>query len=265
MQGFCFILNLMFILEMMELLSKIIKWTNDNSGFISVVIFVLTLFIAWLSGLFQLIQRRPKFRIDLIEHDSFGCIFDLNRTHNDLPVNKTSFAVYLRLTNVGSAPSTIGKIRLGYVKSDLKPLWISSRLKNRKWIVETISKDDFNVLFEGSDRGKTIPFLKQRNRSYTNNNDTYLQEGRSQNGMVYFEQSESFGNWVPRLCPGEQKASIVIEIKDAYNRKHFGHFTIKMVTPEYAFRYNPYFGQTQIEYFKSDEKEGDTGKENQNG
>jgi hypothetical protein len=244
----------------MELLNEIIKWTNDNSGFLSVVIFVLTLVIAWLSGLFQAIRKKPKFKIDLIEHDSFGCIFDLNRTHNGLPVNKTSFAIYLRVTNIGNAPSTIGKIKLGYIKSDLKSLRTASRMKNRNWIPETISKDDFNVMFENSDRGKTIPFLKQRNWKYTNNTDTYLQEGKSQNGMVYFEQMESYGSWVPRLSDDGQKANIVIEIKDAYGRKHLKSFDIKMVTPEYAFRYNSYFGQTQIEYFKTEEAE-DSGQE----
>ena len=105
-------------------------------------------------------------------------------------------------------------------------------------------------MFENSDRGKTIPFLKQRNWKYANDTDTYLQEGKSQNGLVYFEQMESYGNWVPRLSDDGQKANIVIEIKDAYDRKHIKNFNIKMVTPEYAFRYNSYFGQTQIEYFK---------------
>jgi hypothetical protein len=246
----------------MELLNKIIKWTNDNSGFLSVVIFFLTLSIAWISGLFQLIRKRPRFRIEVIEHDTFGCIFDLNRTHNGFPVNKTSFAIYLRVTNVGNAPSTIGKIKLGYIKSDLNPLWISSMLKNRNWIIETISKDDFNLMFENSDRGKTIPFLKQRNRDYVNSNDTYLQEGKSQNGMVYFEQLESYGNWVPRISNDGQKANVVIEVKDVYNRKHFGYFEVKMVTPTEAFRYNQYFGQTQIEYFKSEEKEDNKNQEN---
>jgi hypothetical protein len=158
----------------------------------------------------------------------------------------------LRITNVGNAPSTIGKIKLGYIKSDLKALWIASMLRNRNWITETISKDDFNVWFENSDRAKTIPFLKQRNYSYTNDTNTYLQEGRSQNGMVYFEQVEAFGNWMPRLSDDGLKASIVIEVKDAYNKKHIRKFDIKMVTPEHAFSYNSYFGQTQIEYFKSD-------------
>lgn len=239
----------------MELIEGVINWTNDNSGFLSVVIFLLTLLIAWLSGLFQAINRKPKFRIDLIEHDSFGCIFDLKRTHNGLPINKTSFAIYLRVTNIGNAPSTIRKIKLGYIKSDLNPLWISSMMKNRQWISETISKDDFNVMFEGSSRGKVIPFLKQRNMNYNNSTDTYLQEGKSVNGMVYFEQMESFGNWVPRLSDDGRKANIVIMIRDVYNRKHTKHFDIKIVTPEDAFKYNSYFGQTQIEYFKDKSNE----------
>jgi hypothetical protein len=219
----------------------------ENAGFISVIVFI---HCAKVSGLFSAIRKKPKFQIDLIEAQTFGCIFDLQRTHNGFPVNKTSFAIYLRVTNIGNAPSSIGKIRLGYIKSDLKPLWIASKARNRNWIVETISKDDFNVNLENSERIKVIPFLKQRNRYYVNDIDTYLEVGKSRNGMVYFEQTESFGNWVPRISEKEEKTNILIEIKDAYGRKHQKSYDIKMVTPEYAFKHNPFFGQTEIEYFK---------------
>lgn len=121
--------------------------------------------------------------------------------------------------------------------------------------METIAKEDFNVNLENSERVKVIPFLKQRNRYYVNEIDTYLEVGKSRNGMVYFEQMESFGNWVPRLINKEEKANIVVEIKDAYGRKHLNSFDIKMVNPENAFKHNPYFGQTQIEYFNDNNEE----------
>lgn len=113
----------------MDILKQIIKWSNENAGFISVLVFILTLLIAKASGLFSALRKKPKFRIELIENQSFGCIFDLKRTHKGFPVNKTSFAIYLRVTNIGNAPSSIGKIRLGYIKSDPRPLWIASKTK----------------------------------------------------------------------------------------------------------------------------------------
>jgi TPP-dependent trihydroxycyclohexane-1,2-dione (THcHDO) dehydratase len=93
----------------MDILKQIINWSNENAGFISVIVFILTLLIAKVSGLFSAIRKKPKFQIDLIEAQTFGCIFDLQRTHNGFPVNKTSFAIYLRVTNIGNAPSSIGK------------------------------------------------------------------------------------------------------------------------------------------------------------
>ena len=229
---------------MKELFTDLINWTNKNSGFLGLLLFVLTLILGWISGLFKYIKKRPKFKIRIIKNATFGCIIDLDETHNNLPVHKTAFAIYLEVTNIGNAPSSIGKIKLGYLLSDLKPKWRTSR----NWIVETISKSDFIVEFENSDKARGFPFLKQANEIY-GKVDTYLEIGKSANGIVYFEQNEAYGSWMPRVNKDLKTTDLVIKIEDAFGGIHKKKFTLELVDPNYVLKFSPYFGQTQKEYF----------------
>jgi hypothetical protein len=236
---------------MRELFTDIINWTNKNSGFLGLVLFIFTLLISWVSGLFKYIKKRPNFKIRIIEDATFGCIIDLNRTHKDLPISKTAFAIYIEVTNIGNASSSIGKINLGYLLSDMKPKWRTSR----NWIVETFSKSDFRVEFKNSDKVKGYPFLKQSNE-VLGNVDTYLEVGKSANGIVYFEQSEAFGSWMPRLNTDLKTTDLIIKIEDAFGGTHKKKFILELSDPNYTLKFSPYFGQTQYEYFinKKDEQ-----------
>jgi hypothetical protein len=176
----------------------IIKWTNDNSGFVSVVIFGLTLLIARVSGLFSELRKRPGFRIDIIQQCTFATTFDLKKEFKGLPVTKTAVVIYFEITNIGNAPSSIGDIRVGYKRFDL------SIFSRRNWIGEKIAKADFRVAFKNNEHTKVYPFLKQRNNLYPNQSDTFLEIGKTQNGVVYFEQEESYGSWMPKDEQGRQ-------------------------------------------------------------
>jgi|SRR5690554_476850 len=138
------------------IVEEIIDWTNINSGFLGLLLFILTLVISWVSELFKFIRKRPKFKIGIIEKATFGSIIDLDKTHHDLPVYKIVFAIYIEVINVGNVFSFIGKINLGYLLSDMKSKWRTSR----NWIIETISKSDFKIRFENSDKVKGFLFLK---------------------------------------------------------------------------------------------------------
>ena len=228
----------------------IIEWLNNNAGFISVLIFIVLILIGWSTGFFKLLKNKPKLRIEIIEHSFFGSIIDLKWTYKNFPVNKTAFAIYLRVTNVGRAASSIGKIKLGYFKSDFSYRIFSKR----NWFKEIISKEDFKIEFENSDKIKVYPFLKQHNQYFQNNNDTFLPVGKSMNGMVYFEQDEAYGSWMPRLNNDKETTNLKIIIKDSFNKNHSKKFDLKLVEPNYAFKFNPLFGQTQKEYFNTEEK-----------
>lgn len=234
---------------MKKILNDIIDWCNQNAGFITVILFLTSVLIGWISGFFKSITKRPKFKIKVIEGATFGSIIDLKKTYNGFPVNKTAFAIYLEITNVGNAPASIGKISLGYILSDLTPKWRAKR----NWIDETISKSDFTIKFKDSALVKGFPFLKQQNINFPNKVDTYLEIGQSKNGIVYFEQPEAYGSWMPSLNKDNETTNLILKIHDSYEKIHKKSLIIKMVDPNISFKMNPYFGQTYNEYFISKE------------
>lgn len=232
---------------MEEYFKYLSDWCNQNSGLLTLIIFLLTLIIGWISGLFRLIRKRPNFIILVIEGMTFGSTFDLQKTYNGLPVHKTAFSIYLKITNTGNAPSSIGDIFLGYKRNDLslswKPKW--------NWIRETIAKSDFSIGFEDSEQIKGFPFLKQKNIQFPNEIDLYLEVGKIVNGISYFEEQEAYGSWMPKLNKGQETTDIKIKIYDSFGGIHRTKFTIKMIDPNEALKKNPFFGQTYKEYFIS--------------
>ncbi len=50
----------------------VIKLLNDNQGIISIAIFIITLLLGWISGIFSALQKKPKFKIDLIDGIRFA-------------------------------------------------------------------------------------------------------------------------------------------------------------------------------------------------
>lgn len=230
----------------MEIIKQIIKWTNENSGFVSVLLFFITILIAWISGFFRFLTNKPKFKIEIIEQCSFCCVFDLNQKFEDLPVHKSAIVIYLKITNIGKAPSSIGKVKLGYYKSDYKMKFFSKR----NWLDETMVKEDFQFAFDNSEKVKVYPFLKQRSEIMPRDIDTYLPVGKQVNGIVYFEELEAYGNWMPRQNDDEITTDIKLEIEDMFGKKHKKYYKLKFILPEVALKYNRFFGQTYKEYFK---------------
>ena len=121
----------------------------------------------------------------------------------------------------------------------------------RIWINETVAKEDFKYEFENSESVKIYPFLKQKNQFFANNNETFLKVGQQVNGIVYFEQVEAYGNFMPRANKDLNFTNVKLEILDAFGNKHSKRIDLKFVEPVEAFRYNNYFGQTYFEYIHS--------------
>jgi len=76
-----------------------------------------------------------------------------------------------------------------------------------------------------------------------------LQVGKSVNGIVYFEQGESYGDWMPRLNKDLKSTDLIIKIEDAFGGIHKKKFIIELVDFKEILKFNPYFGQTEKEYF----------------
>ncbi|MFB0934732.1 MAG: hypothetical protein QMB52_03095 [Propionivibrio sp.] len=221
------------------------KWTNDNQGVVSLAIFIVTIAFGWASGIFSALRRKPKFRLSLIEGPTFCCTFPVGKEHAEHEVHRTGIALYLSIANVGSAASSIENVSVGY-HWHLHPF-------SRQWVRYTIgwfwlrnqavALADFQTAIGGNI--KVFPFLTQRGNLSPAKAATFLQSGQSTNGVVYFEQSDSWGGCFP--SPRNNMVAIKVCVEDVFCRKHTAKFRVPFVSMEYARKYNPSFGTTLAE------------------
>lgn len=240
--------------QLIELSSFLTRWSNENQGVLTILIFVVTLFVGWTSGIFGALRHKPKFKIRLLPGPTFCCTFPVGKKHRadnvEYDVHCTAVALYLEITNVGSAPSSIVDIALAY-HWDLAPfswLWFNNTLRWFWLHHQAIILTDFHVMI--GQQAKGYPFLVQRSMITGHTAETFLESGRSTNGVVYFEQSESYGGCFPKQKNG--KVRIKVRISDAFGRHHSARFTIDAVTLQDARKYNPAFGSTFAELHGND-------------
>jgi hypothetical protein len=232
--------------QLIELGSPLTRWSNENQGVLAILIFVVTLFIAWTSGIFTALRRKPKFKIRLLPGPTFSCTFLTGKKHSkdniEYDVHCTAVALYLNVTNVGAAPSSIANIALAYHWNLVPFSWLW--LKNTVgwfWLYhQAIILTDFHVYI--GKQAKGYPFLIQRSMITGHTAETFLESGRSTNGVVYFEQSESYGGCYPK--EKNAKVKIKVRLTDAFGRHHTSRFKIDSVSLEAARKYNPAFGST---------------------
>jgi hypothetical protein len=221
------------------------QWLNDNQGVVSVAVFAVTVAFGWASGIFSALRRRPKFKLSLIDGPTFCCTYPIDKKHGEFDVHRTGVALYLVVANVGSAASSIENISVGY-HWHLKPFspnWWRYTV-GWFWLTEqTAALEDFQASIGGSI--KVYPFLRQINFLSSAKPITYLEVGRSTNGVVYFEQADSWGGCFPTVQEG--KVHIRIRVRDVFGKQHTARFTIPSVSFEQARKYNPAFGKTLAE------------------
>ncbi|MGA7950879.1 MAG: hypothetical protein WCA45_12080, partial [Thiobacillaceae bacterium] len=75
--------------------------------------------------------------------------------------------------------------------------------------------------------------------------ETFLECGRSTNGVVYFEQEDSWGGCFPSLRNGAVRMKI--RVRDVFAKNHSVKLDVPSVTLEYARKYNPSFAKTLAE------------------
>lgn len=221
------------------------KWFNANQGVVSVLIFLITIFFGWTSGIFSALRRKPKFKISMIPGPTFCCTYPVGKKHGEFDVHRTGVALYLIIANIGSAPSSIENISIGY-HWHIKPfslLWIKYGL-GWFWLCEqTAVLADFQSNI--GDHIKIYPFLTQKSILSGESAETFLEVGQSTNGVVYFEQGDSWGG----CFPTKQRDSIrlKVRVRDVFSNCHFAKFSIPVVSFEAARKYNPSFGKTLAE------------------
>lgn len=212
----------------------VIDWTNQNSGFLTLILFAITLVLGWASGIFRALMHKPKFKIGLITGPSFLSSFSAGKEHKGAETHRTAAAIYLSVTNVGTAPAQIVSVRLGYHNYSFKYtfFWF--------WLNSTPAIGDFGHTI--GENLRIFPFLFQKNYLMAHPASTYLQPGQETIGVVYFEQPESWGGFKPRAK--NRRAQIKILVKDSLGNRYANTFTVDVVDLDYAKKFNSNFGNT---------------------
>jgi hypothetical protein len=221
----------------------IIKWTNDNSGFLSLILFIVTVFYGWFSGLFQSLIKKPKLKVRFIEKSSFYCFFDTGNQyfHPELKegfdLHQTGFAVYMSISNIGNIATSIDKIYLGYYKNSTK-----NKLFNKQliWLSQWHTFDNFKFEFE--DTILFIPPLRGKSDFFTEKNNDTLEVGKSISGVAYFEQEEAWGNFNPKTIDEKGTINVIIKIRDIYDRNYKFKTQLKSKSLDEARKINSTFG-----------------------
>ena len=227
---------------LMELLNKIIDWTNSNSGYLTLILFVLTMLFGWISGIFRTLRHKPKFNIDTIKGPTLCAVLDTGMKHEGQDVLRTAISLYLTISNVGSAPASIEKVKAGF-HWKLKPFsrqWVHNRVFWSQLSGQTAFLESFQ-----HDIGESIqvfPSLFQVDRILGQSTPTYLQEGQNTNGVVYFE-SDGWGGCFP-MPHKNGTATIQVLVVDSYGNKYKKTFSIPLMSWDEAKNYNPSFGET---------------------
>lgn len=222
---------------------------NENQGVLTLAIFIATLLMGWVSGIFSSLRMKPKLTASLIEGPTFSCTYPTGNIYNGYEAHRTGIALYLNISNLGSAPTDISAIEVGYHWS-LKPTsiaWIRYRI-GWFWLKsQSVSLADFQARIGESI--KVYPFLTQRNSMSPSLAKTYLRVGELTNGVVYFEQHESWGGCFP--LPSSGRTKIKLRLVDAHGNSFMSHHAIPVVTLDQAQKYNPRFGETLVALDKS--------------
>ena len=220
-----------------------IEWFNANSGFVSILIFAITLIFGWVSGIFQALRKRPKFKIKVIPGPTMCSTFHTGNKIDGYDAHRTAISLYLKISNIGNSASDIDRVEIGYHWNLSKKNWLWVKyglgwfwLKNA-----TVAIEDFRSEID-KDNMKFFPFLFQRSFMTNQNSDLYLKVGKNTTGIIYFEQGESWGASSPIVQNGHVK--IKIKVYDVFSKAYTTIATIPMVELSEAKKYTQYFGET---------------------
>lgn len=230
----------------MEVFNEIISWTNRNSGFLSLLLFVSTIIYGWASGLISSLIKKPKLKVRFIPKMSFYSFYYTGdkwfneQLKEEFELHKTGFVVYMSIANLGNKPTSIDKVSLGYYKNDPKK---SHSKKNMEWINQMHPADDFGIELSNGDE-ILVPNLRVRNRYFVNSTDSYIGIGSSLTGIAYFEQFKAWGNLNPKEFE-EGQIKVVIRIIDTYGLTYDFDTSLKHISIEKARKHNPHFGNVE--------------------
>lgn len=228
----------------------VIDIINENQGIVTIGIFVLTIVLGWISGIFKSFRRKPELKIETIQGPTFVCVFRTGGMHRGHEIHRTGIALYLRVTNVGISSTSITSIKVGYhwnISIYSFWNWIRYRLGWFYLSNQVVSLADFQSAI--GDNIKIYPFLMQKGFASGESAETFLESGRSTSGVVYFEQEDSWGGCFP--VSRKDRTKIRIVVCDSFGRQYQRTIKVDCVSLEKARHYNPKFGATFSELYGS--------------
>lgn len=212
----------------------LIIWCNLNCGFLTLLLFLITILWGCFSGFFTQVRKKPKFQIEMMNELTFATKMATNRRYKELDCFRTIIVIYLNIGNVGTAASGITDIQVAYKRESKKNFF------EWNWLRQHISLLDFTAKI-GQDI-KVYPFFTQKNTLLANSTETYLNIGQSKAGVVYFESEEYCGGYEPRQK--NNKIQIKVKVKDVYGVNHYKIFLIPILELKDAQKYNEKIGMT---------------------
>ena len=220
---------------------EIIKWCDDHSGSLSVVIFFATLLIGWAGGFFQYVRHRPKFTVKTIEGPTFVTVVPHDTQAEGRSTHRVVISLYLSIVNIGSAASSIDKILASY---QVPPTSFKAIFKSRWFVIkQTAALQEFSRNI--GEHLKIYPFLTQRSLVLGTTGDPYYRVGETCTGIVYYETLDlAWGSHRPILRDGS--ASIRLELHDSYGKCHRFLLTVPEISIEEARVYSAHIGKTYL-------------------
>ncbi|MEY2639721.1 MAG: hypothetical protein RIR90_1203, partial [Bacteroidota bacterium] len=193
-----------------------------NSGFVSVIIFIVGIVFAWFSGIITALRRKPNLSIRVINKATFYSIWDTdeyeNKTNNRL--RKLAIAIYIRIANVGEKDTSIDKITVSYKIQETKLLFFKRTMILSQWHLLN------NITFGLEDKAIILRTLRQTDLVFgDNHNVDYLSVGKSLTGVAYFEQDKFWGSYEP-IIEKDLTIRVKLKVKDVYSRVYIKHVDI---------------------------------------
>lgn len=221
---------------------EIIKnWTNSNSGFLALLLFIAGLCISLLLWLLRKtkknIESGSNFNLEIIETPTLCSSYHIRYAEFGKDIHSTAFLIYLIIKNNGEKPTQIGKIKVAYKSSGLDTPESWYWLKD-----EVLLMDDFVMPI--GDKVKVFPFLRQKNALMNNEPKTFLAPREEVNGLVYFEQDESIGEMYPYMDP-DNKVQTKIVVSDSLGNESEIEHRVNKVLIEAVRKHCPSFGCTK--------------------
>ena len=202
--------------DLIKVIEELIKWTNSNSGFLSLLLFIATLLIGLVSGLYSSLTSRSKIKVEILKRPAVCMVEKIEKTHS-----RASFGVYLKIVNIGYSPV------------DIDSVFLSFQTQSKAWsekLSSTVCKSEFFEVLDGN-KLKILPFLMQMSPNAVADNSSYLNRGQQKNGIVYFESEPMIDSELP-FHNQEFKIKIKLFLKDTLGKSYLKDGEVFLVQPQ---------------------------------